>query len=165
MCAVARVRGHAVATRRRLAYGALLIAQQSPRAVPLACARSARAPSDAAACRRSALCDDHETRGRVVFRRGDLMGFYYGRLHAGARDGDYVLYDAALDVSIDAAAYGSLFKYANGLPHWSRCNGAFRGAAGRRREVRALGTVREHDEVLIWYDAQYDWARVGVDTR
>ena len=84
-----------------------------------------------------------------------MIGHYYGRLVGGALSGDYVLYDRARNVSIDASAYGSAFKYANGLPTEARCNAVFKGGVGRWRDVRARCDIYAHDEIVLFYSAQF----------
>jgi hypothetical protein len=95
-------------------------------------------------CRPRCMCPSCEERGAVVFRAGDVIGFYYGIVRDGEHDGSYALVVEVRGITIDAETRGSMMKYCNGRRVESECNAEF-----RRGDGYDAPTMRGHDSFVL----------------
>jgi hypothetical protein len=125
-------------------------------------------PSLALTARRLIMCSHSEQKRRLVFKHGETIGYYFGKLVGEASSGPYVVAMEHTGAALNARHWGGLMRWANGRSIRAECNAAFAGTLKRFGSryclaIHATNDIHEHEEVMLYYGDQFDHTRDCLD--
>jgi hypothetical protein len=128
----------------------------------------AKDSSLALTARRLIMCCRSEQKGRLVFKHGETMGYYFGKLVGEASSGPYVVAMERIGVALNARHWGGLMRWANGSASRAKCNVAFAGTLKRfgsrySLPIQATSDIYEHEEIILYYGEQFNPTRSCLD--
>ena len=110
------------------------------------------------------MCEDavQRVRGSLVFRTGQVVGWYSGQRVPMDREGDYVMEVPSLNLAVDGERSGTIMRFINGSRIASVANIRFGskdvhvcGGGRVMIPIYAVRSIYAHDELLAYYGADF----------